>query len=270
VIAAGVLLLAYRPLLSPRSSLLWGYEVRRAARLAELDSPDPQRRKQAAWSVIERPDPRLTAVLAERLFGDEADPDVRESYVYALGKLADLPARPAIQHVLHFDPSAYVRSAAWLAAARIDPAWCQSLLQESPPPQTAWDRLGRAQAGLTLGDPDAPEPLLALAAASDASLRVAAARVLNKTLATAMDALGAWPLDEPRGDGAAWTPERVERIRSRLGELQSPPGRAALTRELVAAGRGQVGGDEFRSLLGRLLGARARVAQWLDPATSPN
>lgn len=191
----------------------------RAEMTRMLQSSDPEARKRAAWTIIERPDPTLEMLMVRGVMGDEPNPDVREAFVYALGKLENPRYSAAIESAIDQDPSGYVRATAWLAAARIDPRHFRTLAQADPRPQRPWDRIGIAQGWLYLGDVRAVNELLHWADAGDDSQRQIASRAMFKWLWPLLDAAGRWPVGATVREGQSWPSELIAEIRRRCETL---------------------------------------------------
>ncbi|RMF82038.1 MAG: hypothetical protein D6744_06445, partial [Planctomycetota bacterium] len=216
IVVASATAVAWRPLLSPRTSVLWGRDVRI---LARLRSDSPAERKRAAWKAIDSDDPRLLDIVRAGALGGETDDDVREAFVYALGKRRNAGFFEDIASVIRNDPSGYVRAAAWLAAARSDPRRTQALAADPALPDSDWDRLGRAQGLLAAGDASRVGELLDWAQRGDASQRVVAARALYKWLRPALDSVGRWPLGADVREGEVWPAEFIDELRRRCAQL---------------------------------------------------
>ncbi len=200
------------------SGVISGHGVgKEDALLQKMQSADREGRKKAAWAAIERTNPALEGLMIEGVLGDEPDAGVREAYVYALGNLRNRRHFAAIETALDTDPSGYVRSAAWLAAARIDPRQFYTLADARSEVESPWDRLGIAQGRLYLGDVRGVGELLAQARVGDLDRGYIAGRVLDKWLKPLLDAAGRWPLDGDGRSAASWSPEFVDEI-SRIGE----------------------------------------------------
>ena len=245
--------IAWAPLLSPRTSVLWGRDVRI---LARLKSDSPQERKLAAWKAIESDDPELLGIVRAGAQGGETDDDVREAYIYALGKREDAGYFDAIEHAVRNDESGYVRSAAWLAAARADPQRVPALAADASLPNTDWDRLGQAQGLLGAGDMSRVGELLDWAERGNRSQRVVAGRALHKWLRPLMDAVGRWPLDAIVAEGDVWPAEFVDEIRGRCAGLDLQSILQEMRPHLAGA-------EEFRSQLRRVTSARDRIGALL-------
>lgn len=231
--------------------------VRLTARLErKLLSEEPQARKEAAWATIERPDPALAAIMIRGVLGDEPDPDVREAYVYSLGKLSDPRHLAAIESAIDQDPSGCVRSAAWLAAARCDPQHFRTLAATRRQPERPWDQIGVAQGRLCLGDVRDVAKLLHWARAGDGSQRQVASRALFKWLRPLLDTAGRWPADCGVQVGQAWPPELVDEVERRC---------AGLNLQAVADdnSRHRESGDQVRRNVGRITRFRDGLAELL-------
>ncbi|MBU0618460.1 MAG: HEAT repeat domain-containing protein [Planctomycetes bacterium] len=187
--------------------------------LREIQSPDRERRKQAAWAAIERPNPGLEEYLVRGVLGDEPDAGVREAYVYALGNLGDRRVFSAIETAIDTDPSGYVRAAAWLAAARVDPEHFHTLVGTRPASRDAWDRLGVAQGRLMLGDVRGTHELLEQARGGEGSRGHIASRAMYKWLRPLLDSAGRWPADATVSEAQVWPLEFVDEIERRCATL---------------------------------------------------
>lgn len=185
----------------------------------QMQSPDREQRKRAAWAAIEHPNPELEELMVRGVLGGEPDAGVREAYVYALGNLADRRYFAAVETVIDTDPSGYVRAAAWLAAARVDPQHFHTLAETNSDPGDPWDRLGIAQGRLFRGDVRGARELLEQARSGDDARRCVAGRALYKWLRPLLDAAGRWPLAADVTEGQAWPPEFVDEIERRCAAL---------------------------------------------------
>lgn len=205
------------------ASLWWvgGGARRHARRLALLESADAGARKQAAWSLVDDPDPELIALIGRRLLGPERSADVRESFVWTLGSLHDPRSFPAIEEALDVERDGYVRAAAWLAAARADGARFEHLAEQQPP-ASLWDRIGIAQGRLALGNVADVGLLLDVAATGSDQQRYVAGRALHKWLRPLLETAGRWPLDEGGSAAGAWPAEFVALVARRCAELDLP------------------------------------------------
>jgi len=215
--AAGLVaaVMAWQTVLSPQvRKLRYREEMTRALR-----SPQPQIRKQAAWAVIERPDPSLETFMVRGVMGEEPDPDVREAYVYTLGRLSRPRNFAAIESAIDVEPSGYVRAAAWLAAARCDRQHFHTLAATRRQPEPPWDQIGIAQGRLCLDDVQGVNVLLYWARRGDASQRQVASRALFKWLRPLLDVAGRWPVDADVGEGQPWPAGLVDEIERRCAAL---------------------------------------------------
>lgn len=186
------------------------YQWKRAALQQDLRSPDAQTRQRAARDLIDWPDPHLESFVADQLL-DETDATVREAYVYALGRTGNPHNFPAVQLTAELDPSHYVRQAAWVSAALLDPQRFRTLANATPI-ESEWERIGVAQGWLILGDLRGLDDLFAAARSEDNNKAVVAGRALQKHLTPLLDAAGAWPLDVTVRLGWSWKPEYVDRV----------------------------------------------------------
>lgn len=225
--------------------------------LQSLDSPDPQERKRAAWQVAERvqttvADKRLIPRLRDRM---ESDPDVRESFVYALGRLGRRSDAPVLAQVARQDPSGYVRQAAWLAFARVDAEQFRDTAAQTAA-RDEWDRLGLAEGRLSVGETRAVGDLLDFAESGDAAQRVIAARSLQKGLRPLLETAGRWPVNVSARPGEPWPAEFVAEIRQRCAALD-------LQHIFDDSRRHIDDAHELRRKIGRVTGARERVRRLL-------
>jgi hypothetical protein len=217
LVAAAVLsvLVLWQILLSPRAR-----DARVAARLERtLRSDDPETRKQAVWGTVARPDSALVTMMVQDALGAEPDADVREAYIYALGRLGDPRNFAVIESTIDRDPSGYVRAAAWLAAARCDPRHFRMLVETRTRPERPWDQIGVGQGWLELDDVRGVSDLLHWACAGDDVQREVAARALLKWLRPLLDSVGRWPADCDVEPGDPWPRELVDEIAARCARL---------------------------------------------------
>lgn len=224
--------------------------------LAGLASSDPQTRKQGAWAAIDHPNPALRQRMVAGVLGDEPIDDVREAFVYALGRIGDSGDMSAVESAIDLDPSGLVRAAAWLAAARMDPEHFRTLAATAKPARDDWDALGIAQARLLLGDPRDVDTLLRLARDGDHAQKVVAARSLTRDLLPLLDSVGQLPLDQPAWDGDTWRPASTDEIARRCAGLP-------LERLAVDLRQHEAAANRFRRDLARITTGRDRIAHWL-------
>jgi hypothetical protein len=183
-----------------------------------LKSPDPQDRKRGAWLAVERREVIAKSIMAFTLEQrTEADPDVREAFIYALGRMGfsdwHLVARYARE-----DESGYVRQAAWLALARIQPLEFADLVRKREKPDS-WDRLGIAQGWLVLGDTRGLADLFEAALDGQEGQATIAGRALSRDLRPPLDVAGRWPLGFVPPEGQPWPPELVREVQKRCQEV---------------------------------------------------
>lgn len=209
----------------------------RRATLAALDAADPQARRVAAWAVAESPIHSAVDVIRHKLTSaGEPRPDVREAFVYALGHAGAPGDFDLVHGIAVSDASGYVRQAALLAAARVDPDRCRALLEGQAAPRAAavgsasqprstpdpWDTLAAAQARLSLGDAGGVPALLALARGADPSRQEVACRALYKWLRPALVSAGRWPLGADVRPGEIWPAGLVNQVERRCSEIDLP------------------------------------------------
>jgi len=242
--------------LSPRSSLLYGTDTQARRTWRMLHSSDPEQRKRGAWRLLDYPDARCEDFIRRGALGDEPSPDVREAYVYTLGRRGNPRDVRVLVRVIHDDPSGYVRSAAWLALARVDPKVFRRHADEPQATRDAWNRLGIAVGRLFLRDLSAIPELLDWAEKGDYVQRVVAARALNKSLIPLLDAIGRWPAYARIRPDEPWPADLVRDVRRRVLGINLPQ----LARETLAQLRAT---EEFRSQLRRVLHAQDWLADRL-------
>lgn len=225
--------------------------------LALLRAADPDARQRGAWRAAREPTAAALELMAAQLAaGREASPDVRESYVYALGRAGAVRYFDLVAQAVRGDESAFVRQAAWLAAARLDPARFRALAAEVPVGDDPWDRIGLAAAWLTLGDLRGVPDLLDGAADGTPAQRQVCSLALSRGLAPLLEAAGRWPLDAWLRESETWPEALVAEVRRRcLGlDLQ------AIADDTLAHAARQAA---LRRNVARLTGARERIARLL-------
>jgi len=217
-----------------------------------------EQRKQAAWRVAEeRAGVEASLAIRPRLeTGEEPDPDVREAYVYALGRVGAAGFAETVETLARTDESGYVRAAAWLALARIDADRFRQLVAAQPTPDDPWDRIGVAQGWAEHGDYRGLDELLHWAVHGDHSQRVVAGRALYSSLAPVLEAVGRWPLDADPQPGEPWPAELLTQVAVRATGLELE----SLAREVWSRFEAT---KRVRRNVRRLTGARERLAQLL-------
>ena len=214
VVAAGVVLVAayftYDVLLERKDDRL----------LSMLRSGNPELRKRGAWFTLEQGGSAAIEFIARQLeLGQEPSADVRESYVYALGHAGDQQYRDLVATLLADDPSGYVRQAAWLALARLEPRRFVELADSYPPTDNPWDQIGRANAWLHTGDVRGMQTLMHWARQGNADQQLVACAALYKGVLPLLEAVGRWPLDAHVREGQIWPPELVAEVERRCAGL---------------------------------------------------
>lgn len=188
--------------------------------LALLRSSQDETRKLGAWVVARQDAPAALQFIAQTLNDrSETDAAVRESFVYALGRAGDARHSDSVAEVVRYDPDAYVRQAAWVAAARLDAARFRNLAAEITPRPDPWDQLGRACAWLEIGDLRGLETLLDAALADDEQQRRVAGMALYRGVAPLLEAAGHWPIQYVVHEGQPWPPDVVAEVRRRAAAL---------------------------------------------------
>ncbi len=234
--------------------LVW-YRSSRIMQLLQAGSPDS--RKAGAWEAADRKTPRAIGFIADQLAASaEPDPQVRESYVYALGRAGGPQHFDLVAALIEREPAGWVRQAAWLAAARLAPERFAELAARHGDSEQPWDQIGVAAAWLELGDVRGVEVLLHWAVRGDAGQRQASSAAMYRRLAPLLEALGRWPLRAQPAEGQTWSPELVAAIADRCRQLDLPAIAADLRRALERSAG-------LRRDLGRLNGARRRLARLL-------
>ena len=196
----------------------WPLVARRSDRaaLALLRSPNPEQRQTGAGLAAREHTPEAWRAIAGALnSGTEADPAVRETLVYALGRSGEPAYFDTVATIVAHDLAPTVRQSAWVAAARLSPERCRALATRPPLATDAWDRLGRACAWLELGDPRDADELLHWATVGDPDLRRTACAALYRGVAPLLEAVGHWPLWARVHEGETWPPELVAEVRRR-------------------------------------------------------
>lgn len=233
------------------------HEVKRRL-MGLLTSPDAQQRKRGAWGASNWNCRAADAAMIRGLKGGEPLADVREAYVYSLGKRGRASDFDAVAGVLESDPSAYVRCAAWLAAVRLNPKRAAQELARRRASPDPWDQIGIAQARLVLGDVGGVDDLLHWAIAGDEGQRIVACRALLKTLRPLLDSVGSWPLEAHVKEGEVWPRKLVRTVRQRCAAL--PLQRVA--RETLRTVNDPAS-KRVRRNVHRVNGARDRIAAFL-------
>jgi len=229
------------------------------ARLVRLlRAGSTEQRKQAAWRVAEeRAGVEASLAIRPRLeTGEEPDPDVREAYVYALGRVGAAGFAETVETLARTDESGYVRAAAWLALARIDADRFGRLVASQPMPEDPWDRIGVAQGWAEHGDYRGLDELLHWAEHGDHSQRVVAARALLNSVAPVLEAVGRWPLGADPKPDEPWPAELVAEAGRRARGLNLESLATEVRSRFEATRR-------VRRNVSRLTGARERLAQLL-------
>jgi hypothetical protein len=223
-----------------------------------LNAGSTEQRKQAAWRVAEeRAGVEASLAIRPRLeTGEEPDPDVREAYVYVLGRVGAAGFTDTVETVARTDESGYVRAAAWLALARLDADCFRQLVALQAAPEDPWDQIGVAQGWAEHGDYRGLSELLHWAGQGDHSQRVVAGRALLNSVAPLLEAVGRWPLDAEVQPGEPWSPELISEVARRIQGLELE----SLAREVWKRFEAT---RHVRRNVARLTGARERLARLL-------
>lgn len=191
-----------------------------AETLRRFASPDPKMRKAAAREVAEHGWPAAVEHMARALeLGTEQDPDVRETFVYALGAAGEAEHFHIVATLAAVDPSGYVRQSAWRAAARLDGVRFRTLAEDHPPPEDAWDRLGLAAAWLQIAEPRGVFTLLELAQHGTPDQQLVACGVLTRGVTLLLEVAGQWPLGVEVEMGQLWPPELLAEVTERCHRI---------------------------------------------------
>ena len=199
-----------------------------------LRSADPSQRQLGAWLAADRRDSAGAEFIARQL-SENAEPvaDVRASYAQTLGSFGNPEHFALVAELASADPSGAVRQAAWVAAARIDPAGFEELAESYAGVNDAWTEIGLALGHLHAGDVGDVPALLHLARDGEEPLRLLACTGLSQELVPLLEAAGRWPLTADVRDGQLWPPElvaEIERCCASL-DLQDIADRVRLHRE---------------------------------------
>ncbi|MFH1748241.1 MAG: hypothetical protein ABIG44_14495 [Planctomycetota bacterium] len=193
-----------------------------------LRSDDPERRKLGAWLTADEPSATATEFMAKALReGQESSADVRESYLYALGRSQASEHFSLVASLSSNDPSGYVRQAAWLAMARMDEERFRKLADQANinlaarevSTGQAWDQLGLANAYLRIGDTRSVTTILHWAQHGDADQKLVACGALHKGLAPYLEVVGRWPLGSEVTEGQIWPPALLQELAQRCEAL---------------------------------------------------
>ena len=227
------------------------------AALRLLDSADPDARRLGASLAAREEAPQALRAIGRALaLHTEPDPTVRESCVYALGRHGGPADFDVVAQVVRDDADPYVRHAAWIAAARLDPERFRALAARTAAGGDPWDRIGLACARLEVGDMSGVDDLLRWAAEGDPHQQRVASLALYRGVAPLLEAVGCWPIQYTVREGQPWPAELVAEVRRRCSGLDLRA-IAADTRPHVARAAA------VRRDVGRLNATRERVARFL-------
>ncbi len=266
--AALVLLMMVGALVLLSGGWLAQRRLSRAALAAELAAADSATRKRAAWRVAERQDQSQAHQLAAILDrAGEADPDVREALVHSLGLMREPLHFATAARVAELDESGYVRQAAWLAAARLDPERLRTFVADRPPPHDSWDRIGQAVGRLTAGDAAGVSALIEVAASGPPDARQHATHLIQTRLAPLLELAGQWPLAPPSLEQGHWPAKFLLELSQRCQRIDLD----ALARRAL---RLEESARRLRRDIGRITHGRERLARLLfgrydDPSVRP-
>lgn len=230
--------------------------IKRAKARAEINSllksPNKDDRRKAAQMAATCNDEDLFSRLRLAIMGDEPEPGVRAAAIEALGQTLARQYFEVVEFAVDLDSSGRVRAAGWLAAARLDRRRCEALLQQHADRADPWDRVGRAQARLYLGDVSELDVLFEYARDDNPELNRAACRALQRWLRPILDAAGCWPLGADPPINGPWSLELITELQARCRQIDLPRAaldthrqltRSAFARKMerrLASGRNQV------------------------------
>jgi hypothetical protein len=240
-------------------ALAWDSFATRHDRAAQrlLESADPDARRLGASLAAREEAPHALHAIGHTLTQHtEFDPAVRESCVYALGRRGESGDFDVVAQVTRDDADPYVRHAAWIAAARLDPERFRALASQAPDGGEAWDRIGLACGRLEIGDMTGMDELLRWAAEGDPHQQRVASLALYRGVAPLLEAVGRWPLQFPVREGQPWPAELVAEVRRRCSGLDLRAIAADTRPHVIRAAA-------VRRDVGRLNATRGRLARFL-------
>ena len=222
-----------------------------------LTSPHEEARRQGAWQAVKRSSRPAADFMYAALSQDrELSPGVRESYVYAMGRMPLKSALPLLLRLARTDESGFVRQAAWVTAARLNFEQFRAAAREVENRADTWDRIGIAAALIEADDCSQLDLLFDAAANGDDFQRNIAGAVLRRYLRPLMQAAGRWPVNADISVDGIWSPAFIAEVRRRAASLNLP--------QIAAYSRPEQQGTEaLRRAIGRIYGARARLVHAL-------
>ncbi len=197
---------------------------------AGLQSDDVKQARRAVGAIVVLDRVGFCEALVARMHASD-DWRIREACVYGLGKIAgrDKPVgtQPVdgsrwsteIVTLLEDEANGYVRQAAWLTLARIDP---QTFRDEAVGVETAqlpWDDLGIGQGWLQIKDRRGLERLFHWAIHGNDDQRQVACRAFEKALRPYLETAGRWPADYNPKQGDIWPAALVNELQRRTAGL---------------------------------------------------
>jgi hypothetical protein len=188
--------------------------------LQMLSSDKSEHRKIGAWLAADTGCVAGLDFIARAVeLGLERVPDVKEAYVYALGRSGRREHFGIVASVATGDSSGYVRQAAWLAAARIDPDRFRELAAKIDDSADLWDRMGVSIGLLEIGDCSRLAYLFEAALDGSADHKLIACNALYRNVGPLLEAVGRWPIGARAYRGRTWPPEFLDEVRKRCAEL---------------------------------------------------
>ena len=185
-----------------------------------LKSEDPSQRQLGAWLAADRRDSAGAEYIAKQLAEDaEAVADVRASYAQTLGSFGSLEHFSLVAELASADSSGVVRQAAWVAAARIDPAAFEELAESYAGGDDVWNEIGLALGYLHAGDVGDVPALLGRAGDGEEAIRLVVSSGLSQELVPLLEVAGRWPLDADVREGEPWPPALVTEIERRCASI---------------------------------------------------
>lgn len=226
-----------------------------------LQSPDFEKRKQAAWAFADAPANSRTrdaAALLNQIRQADVPPDVLESYIYAVGRHyagTGVSAEIIVERIQNETPD-FPRQAAWLALARIAPNKYRTLADEYAQSENDWDHWGMLRGRLELGDYSDIVILWKWGASDDWDRRQHTARVANARLAPLLETQGRWPIELEDRAPDTWMSDDFETLRAQVAMIDL----VALAEDCLPHFERS---RDVRSTMGKVTGGRDRIKRWL-------
>ncbi len=221
-VLGGTVLLALAMVLLRGGLGVWDNAPGRVALRVErlLADRDAAQRKEGAWLAAGAGAREVTQRLCAGVGGGEAEPDVREAYAYALGRIGAPQTSTSLRTAAERDESGYVRQAAWLALARVDAHEFQRASSvERAEGGDAWDNIGIAEGGFELGDYSGFAGLMQSATAGTDWQRDVARHAIRRWIGPLLDTVGQWPIDADACDASEWSAATLKEIADRAARV---------------------------------------------------